>query len=148
VGIQEDGITESFGEYIKFKREKKGLRLNEVAQKAEISTAYLSKLENSRRKKPSIPMIKKLAYGLEVSVIDLLKIYLKINEPETKDIRDIILEGNYMINGKVAPEKIKVLLGDIIELIFSNGWQEKNEFDMLSEELIRKVKYLNDLYFN
>jgi hypothetical protein len=30
VGIQEDGITESFGEYIKFKREKKGLRLNDT----------------------------------------------------------------------------------------------------------------------
>lgn len=144
--IQEDSITESFGGYIKFKRENKGLRLKEVAEKAEISTAYLSKLENSKRKKPSIPMIKKLAYGLEVSVIDLLQIYLKINEPETKSIRAVILEGNYIINGKEVPKEIRILISDILELIFNNEWQEENKYDILREDLVRKVKNLNDIF--
>ncbi len=143
--IQDDGITESFGDYIKYKRENKGLTLKEVAQKAGISTAYLSKLENSKRKKPSLRIIKKLAYGLEVSVINLLLKSLKINQPEVIDIRDVILEGNYIMEGKEVSEEARVLLYDMIKVFVNDGWKNEKKVGMLSEELLRKVKYLNHI---
>lgn len=141
----ENGHTKSLGEYIKFRREKKGLRLTDLAEKSEISIAYLSKLENCRRKKPSIPMLKKLADVLEVSVMDLLQIYLKIYDSETKDIRDVLLDGDYTIEGRKVPEEVRRLLSEILERIFSKEWQQENNSDILHENLIRKIKHLNDL---
>lgn len=145
---QDNGNTKSLGNYIKFKREIKGLRLKDVAENAGMSIAYLNRLEGNKRSNPSFSILTRLANTLEVSILDLMQIHLKVNEPETKDIRDIILEGNYMINGKEVSEKIRIIIGDIMELALNNEWQEEKKFDMLSEELIRKVKYLNDLYFN
>ena len=145
---QDNGNVKSLGNYIKLKRKIKGLRLKDVAENAGMSIAYLNRLEGNKRSNPSFSILTRLANTLEVSIFDLMQIHLKVNEPETKDIRDIILEGNYMINGKEVSEKIRIIIGDIMELALDNGWQEEKKFDMLSEELIRKVKYLNGLYFN
>jgi transcriptional regulator with XRE-family HTH domain len=45
----------------------------EIARKAKVSTTYLSALEGGERQSPSLPVLRRLADALGVSVADLLK---------------------------------------------------------------------------
>lgn len=49
----------NFGRVIKVHRVKKGLTQEVLAQKADITVTYLSKVENAR-KEPSLPLLRKL----------------------------------------------------------------------------------------
>ncbi|RIW36104.1 helix-turn-helix domain-containing protein [Bacillus salacetis] len=60
------------GERIKSIREKKGMTINELAQKAEISKSYISSIERDIQKNPSINVLERIAAALEVSLDKLL----------------------------------------------------------------------------
>lgn len=53
-------------------RKKKGLTLSELAERANISKSYLSNIERSLNKNPSIYIIKKLAVVLNIDIKELL----------------------------------------------------------------------------
>lgn len=144
--VDNDKGISRVGDYLKCMRENKGLRLKDVAEKSGISISYLNRLERNERFNPSIPLLTRLVKSLDISIIDLLQISVEIGESKLTDIRDVIIEGNYVIDGKEVSEHVRALLCDIIIFIINEGWKNEKKFDMLSEELIRKVKYLNQIF--
>jgi HTH-type transcriptional regulator, competence development regulator len=63
----------NFGEYIRNLRNEKKLSQRELAEKAGISNAEISRLESGDRKKPSPITLKAIAPFLEISYQELLK---------------------------------------------------------------------------
>ncbi len=63
----------SFGEYIKFLRNEKGLSQRDLAEKSGVSNAEISRLETGERKKPSPNVLKALHSYLGVSYEELLQ---------------------------------------------------------------------------
>lgn len=61
-----------FKDYLKQVRTKKGLSMNQLAQRAEISAMYISELESGKRKNPSINVLRKLAKALDEPYLILL----------------------------------------------------------------------------
>lgn len=63
----------SFGQYLRELREKRGFSLNQLAMKAGVSNAHISRLERGLRPAPSPEIIARLAGALHVSYEDLMK---------------------------------------------------------------------------
>lgn len=68
------------GETIKLLREKKGLKLNELARMAGVNASYLSALENNKKQNPSRDILKKLSNKLDMSVEDIIRYDLYSND--------------------------------------------------------------------
>lgn len=61
------------GENIASLRKKKGLTLSELAERSNISKSYLSNIERSINKNPSIHVVEKIARVLDVDVKKIIK---------------------------------------------------------------------------
>ncbi|ARK21371.1 helix-turn-helix domain-containing protein [Sporosarcina ureae] len=64
----------SLGEYIKKKREQRELTLQGLSKKIGYSGAYISMVENDKKKKPSFEFLSALAKGLDVPYKELLRL--------------------------------------------------------------------------
>ncbi|MEH7549368.1 helix-turn-helix domain-containing protein [Neobacillus vireti] len=53
-------------------RKKKGLTLSQLAERANISKSYLSNIERNLNQNPSIQVVKKIAFVLDVDIENLL----------------------------------------------------------------------------
>ena len=133
------------GDYIKGLRKVRGLRLMEVSDRSEISVSYLNRLESGKRKFPSHLILQKLANVFEISFLELLQISLGINDPEIKDIRDLLLDGNYNIKGIAVSKEMRILLCEIVEYITSDEWQNENMSNIHYQKLAEIIKDLNKL---
>jgi len=71
--LQVIGVSAEFGAYLRQLRESKGLGLNQLALKAGISNAELSRIENGVRKRPSPVILIKLASALHHPVEDFYR---------------------------------------------------------------------------
>lgn len=60
------------GKYTKYQREKRGYSLNEFANKIEVTTSFLLRLERGTYQNISFNMIEKLAKGFDMSIEDFL----------------------------------------------------------------------------
>lgn len=86
----------SFGEQLKKIRKEKNLSLRETARRSKISHPYLSQLENGKRDIPTLEVIVKLAYGLDVEIDTLYNIagYTDKRDTElTKNVQHEVSEG-------------------------------------------------------
>lgn len=144
-GKYDNGLVNSFGEYIKTLRKKQGLMLKELSEKSKISPAYLSRLESNKRNSPSSAILMKLARALDISIVDLVKIFLEINEPVIKDIKEVLLDFNYTIGGKEVPKEIRILLCEVVESITSDEWKHKDMSNISYKKLMEIIKNLNKL---
>lgn len=61
------------GKRLKILRERQGMSLTELAERAEVAKSYLSSLERDIQTNPSIQFIEKLADVLDIPVDDLLQ---------------------------------------------------------------------------
>ena len=69
------------GEYIRITRKKQGLSQFELAEKADLTTNFISLLERGRQV-PSIVSLVKIAEGLQISVRELLEcVFPGFNSP-------------------------------------------------------------------
>ncbi|MCC9296537.1 helix-turn-helix domain-containing protein [Clostridium sp. WLY-B-L2] len=68
------------GENIKKIMNEKGISAKKIAEKAEISTTYLSYILNDKRKNPSLEVLQKIASILDVSVNDFFDDKYNTNE--------------------------------------------------------------------
>ncbi|WP_430786424.1 helix-turn-helix domain-containing protein [Virgibacillus flavescens] len=80
------------GDNIKGLRKQKGLTLSELATRAKISKSYLSNIERSRNKNPSIHIIEKLAAVLDVDIWTLLEPDSKHNKLPESEWLDFVKE--------------------------------------------------------
>ncbi len=80
------------GQKIKKLREKEGFSLNQLAEKADVSKAYLSQLENSLSKQPSAEILLKIASALGITIADLLDQPVRVyaEDFEDEDIPDVL----------------------------------------------------------
>jgi transcriptional regulator with XRE-family HTH domain len=124
----------------------KGLSLKAVSEKSNVSVSYLNRLENFKRIKPSLQILKQLASVFDVNVIDLLRISSQNNESKIRDISEVLLESNYTVNGKEVSEEVRLLLSGIIEQVLGKEWQHGRNSNVLYKDLKRKIKYLNNLF--
>ena len=65
-------MARTFGERLRWVREQRGMSLDQLASKANISRAYLWKLEKKPDANPSIDLVEKLAEALTVALAELL----------------------------------------------------------------------------
>ncbi len=66
------GITR-LGQVLKALREEREWTLDELAERAKVTKAYVSQLETGKRKNPSLAVLKRLAKALRVPVTELLE---------------------------------------------------------------------------
>ncbi|MDM8173655.1 helix-turn-helix transcriptional regulator [Olivibacter sp. 47] len=80
------------GNTIKEIRKKKGLKQNELAEKSQMTQAYLSKIENNS-KEPTIGSLKSIAESLNVPLPILFFHAMTVEdvEPEKRDAFKIII---------------------------------------------------------
>jgi len=72
----------SFGQYLKYLRDKRHMSLRDVERESGVSNAYLAQLEKGDRSPPSPDILKKLAVAYNVTVRELLERAGYLEEPE------------------------------------------------------------------
>ncbi|MER2060007.1 MAG: helix-turn-helix transcriptional regulator [Niallia sp.] len=63
-----------FGKSLRNLRKEKGLSIRELGKRSEVSHAYISQLENGVRNIPKPKIINKLAKGLGMPFIELMRV--------------------------------------------------------------------------
>jgi transcriptional regulator with XRE-family HTH domain len=142
---KDDVLPNYLGAYIKGLRIGQGLRLKDVSERSKVSSSYLNRIENGRRITPSIAVMKRLADTYDISTLELLQMTLGVIDPEIKDIRDLLLDGNYNIKGIEGSKEMGILLCEIIECITSDEWQHQDMSNVSYKKLVEIIKDLNKL---
>lgn len=98
-----DEIKAFLAERVRERRQQAGLSQNELADKADLSLAYISEIER-KATNPSLSTLAKLAEGLGLSVAELLdqEDYLD-NGERTKELIQRSLD-------KLNPDQLKIVL--------------------------------------
>lgn len=78
----------NLGQKIRHLRKEKELSLNKLAERAGVSTAYLSQLENDVSKQPSAEILIKIASALGTTIADLLDQPVRVHSGDFEDISD------------------------------------------------------------
>ncbi|HHW37930.1 MAG TPA: helix-turn-helix transcriptional regulator [Bacillales bacterium] len=105
------------GENISNLRKQRGLTLSELAEKALISKSYLSNIERSLNKNPSIHVLEKIAGVLQVDLQKLIKSKKEMEESRplideewmslVKEFKEVGIEKENAQNYKILFEFIK-----------------------------------------
>lgn len=69
-----DGQAESLGEFLREKREAKGMSGREAARRADIDEAYLRKLERGANSNPGIEVLQRLAVALDFDLNEAFEV--------------------------------------------------------------------------
>ncbi|WP_312469024.1 helix-turn-helix transcriptional regulator [Neobacillus sp.] len=118
------------GTRIKEVREQKGYTLTELADLANVSKSYLSNIERSLNKNPSIHFLMKIAKPLHVSIeyllteIDHLESQLNANGKELLDKEWKRIIEKAIIDGMNKEDFI-----EYINFIKFKNWEKNNKFD-------------------
>jgi len=80
----------SFGSYVRRKRDEAGLTLTELARRLEISPAYWSRIENGKENPPKDDLIEKTARILGIPVDALFAEAARLPPDMQKDVPNII----------------------------------------------------------
>lgn len=128
---------------IKFHREKKGLSMRDLAEKAGVSAGYISRIENGIRRNVSIPILKQLSESLDINLFYYLDLD-KREERTNKSIEEILLENEFSIKGNnIEDPGLKELVIKVITLITS-GMDNLAEDFSLQAKLLQLVHELNE----
>lgn len=112
------------GENIYMLRKQRGLTLSELAERALISKSYLSNIERSLNKNPSIHVLNKIAGVLQVDLQNLIKSEKELENPEplaTEEWISIVNEFKEVGIEKENAQDYKILFE------FIKWQQEKNK---------------------
>jgi transcriptional regulator with XRE-family HTH domain len=102
-------MIETFGDLVRFKREKNGFSLNGLANKTGLDVAYISKIEKNITKQPSFISVSKVAKALEITNEELATVFnvemiknesYKINDTDIK-VKSLLSTMNDTIIDKV-----------------------------------------------
>src|SRR5690554_1900986 len=78
------------GDRVKKYREKSGMSMTELSEKAGVAKSYLSALERNIQKNPSIQFLEKIASVLNISIDQLLK-----DQEENQNPDDAVLDQEW-----------------------------------------------------
>ena len=142
-------VSQDFGPYIKHLRHSKGLTLREIAQEANVSASYISRLEKGERLAPSFPMLEALSKCYGVPVTELCKIALQDKEDiegeETQTFETLLYGNQFTILGKNADTAVKQKIVALITKVVQAEWDNKYE-DMgaIMQEISNLKELLNE----
>lgn len=138
-------VEYDFGGWIKQLRTLKGYSLMDLQKITGITASYIHRVETGSRKTPSLPVIYRLAKGLEV---DPKEFYKKLNitgddnKTNNKDFSELVTLNKFMIGGKKATHEIKSNVINIINKIQAVEWSSESKIrdGMEILELVDKLK--------
>ena len=112
-------------EKIRFERKKRELTLIALAKKADISYGMLHRLEDGRIASPHPELLKKVAYALDISYEELLKISGYISEDDSEKV-DIVLkevfcfDAQYILSEFPDIKKKKAISSEWVDLPYKD----------------------------
>ena len=125
--------VDNLGEYLKGKRNVKGVTVRDVSYETGLSPGYISRMENNSSK-PSFETLLKLSEVLSFDLDEVVGLNVKVDD--SFDIFDILSDFNLKINGKKLSKNEKDNISNIIKLIYDISWD--NDVD--------KTKGINELF--
>ncbi|TKI57002.1 helix-turn-helix transcriptional regulator [Brevibacillus antibioticus] len=100
--VKEEGRScTTLGELIKNYREQAGITLSELARKAGISKAAISRIERERTKRPQFTTIKPIADILGISLMELMEQYIEV-EKRPDVLQELLLEAVSMSDNRLV----------------------------------------------
>ncbi|RKQ13334.1 helix-turn-helix domain-containing protein [Ureibacillus endophyticus] len=133
-------ISDNFGKMLKSLRKKKGLSLEQVASRANLSASYLHRLEKGTRKSPGFTKIIKLAEALKVEPSVLVGVELNSSK-SALSISELFFNHTVEHNEEVLDGSTKALLVELIETVLLL----KFERDSLDSDLQQLFEIVIDL---
>lgn len=118
------------GDRIKILREKKNLTQAELAQKANIAQSTLSYIE-SGQKSPTIYTVAALAFGLEISVSEILDGYKFVSPTLKSPDADKIPALS-----RLSPEDFAKIMSELTPMLYKNL---VNESDFKAQSISKKI---------
>lgn len=100
----------SIGDNIKSIREERNISKSELARLINVSAAYITMIENGKKKNPSLELLNKIAETLDVSFYDLLGF-------DEDEIKNVELELN---NSKLNIELLKSTYEEYLSTFFES----------------------------
>nr|WP_061573932.1 helix-turn-helix domain-containing protein [Bacillus amyloliquefaciens] len=114
--------------YLKTKRKQYGMTQTELAERTGLTSAYISQIENGKRKKPSREVIKKFAKVLSIPNIEVMQLleFIADEADETKNAQEPVKNIQWFdITG--LSEKDIQHIQEQIELLKIRAEREKNK---------------------
>ncbi|WP_368901907.1 helix-turn-helix domain-containing protein [Oceanobacillus oncorhynchi] len=105
-------ISSDFADLIEDYRIQKGVSLNKLAEAADISPGYLSRLLTGKRLAPSVPIVTSLAKELDIPLRKILKVIGLDNEIE--DIATFLINNEFTFRGRVVEPDEKEAIVNIL----------------------------------
>lgn len=125
------------GYNIKKLRKKNNLSINELAQKANISTSYLYQLERGDRRYPSVETLNKIAESLKVTVNDLLEFDVELENGGTASYS---FKNKIPNIDKVKPKQLSKNELNKRRIEYIKNLHAKNPNDEKISKIIKKLK--------
>ncbi|MCF8564635.1 helix-turn-helix domain-containing protein [Alicyclobacillus tolerans] len=136
-------IPDSVGARIRYLRKRRNLSLYDVEKATGITAGYLQRIESGQRKRPSYPVVEKIAEFFSVSVSDLMDVTEE--ERREKDVIELLLTHNYTFgNGIRANRAMKDGLVDLMQTMMSSDLDGDNKLRD-SIVIIEKVREFLEL---
>ncbi len=110
------------GDYIKNLRQKKGLSLTELAEKAGVSKSYLSTIERNLQQNPSIQFLDKVSQVLGTSVESLIQ---QGSNKKTNTNDEVILDKDWISLVKEAMSS-NIDKNEFKEFLEFQKWKKDN----------------------
>lgn len=117
----------NIGDFIKAKREEKGLSLRDLEKLSGVSKSYIVQIENDQRGTPQPDKIALLAKGLNEDYMELMRVagYVEIPpEYQAQGLKHVSLADEY-INKGLTEEEIRKVLDGVLAYVES---KKKSEF--------------------
>lgn len=129
-----------FANWLKETRKAKKMTLRELADKSNASISYIQRLENGKRKVPSLPIIQSIAEGLGVPYKEVLAVINGGHEDdfaedvvlaEPKKLQTLLSESEFKIKGREATREQKDLFVGLVNAVLNENNSDK--YDNLVE---------------
>lgn len=135
-GRLETNNTENLGRVVRLYREQKNMTLRDLAKASEVSPSYINKIENGKRQTVSLPVLKKIAKGLEQDP----EIFIRIvtgNESKRPSLVQILESENFTLDGHEINSSERAALVSMIKVILDANFKENSHIDSI--EVINAV---------
>lgn len=127
-------MSETFSQFLRKEREKRGYSIRQLAMYSGISAPQISRIENSLRGVPKPETIKKLAEGLKMPYEKLMEAagYLE-NDDNTNDtdqpaeLTEFLKNANVMFHGVPMTEEDKRRVEDVLTGLFWHAKERKQK---------------------
>lgn len=122
----------SFGNYLRNKREEKGISIRKLSIYSGVSNCYISQIESGKRKAPSPKVMKKLAIPLGLTLEEMYRAANYLGNNHKRKNKATRLDSSRRREEKL-PQKAQKVLEEFREYIFEKYDLEEDKDDKEEE---------------